>query len=238
MSGGSNGAVVTGHARGLDIAFLSPDGVRWTGTDPVGSTATEQISGVALTSAGQAVVVGATVGDAAEMLPVLTLIGATGGPDKIGLRAIPGETIPQLAVIAIAASGATQVAAGGADGLPALWVSADGGSTWARAAGSTPAVLTRPGAEQLTAVAHGAAGWLAVGGGTPETPRHPVVVGSADGRTWVALDGSAAFTGPGSMVTAAVAAGPHGYVIVGSQQAGVHLLRGLGIGQQGSYRLG
>jgi hypothetical protein len=220
VSGGSNGAVVTGHARGLDIAFLSPDGVTWTGTDPVGSTATEEISGVALTPAGQAIVVGATAGDAAEQLPVLTLIGATGGPDKIGLRALPGATIPQLAVNAIAASGATQVAAGGADGLPALWVSADGGSTWARAAGSTPAVLTRPGAEQLTAVAHGAAGWLAVGGGTSTPPRHPVVVGSADGRTWVALDGSAAFTGPGPMVTAAVTAGPSGYVIVGRQQAG------------------
>jgi hypothetical protein len=220
VSGGPNGAVVTGHARGLDFAFLSPDGVTWTGTDPVGSTATEQISGVALTAAGQAIVVGATAGDAAEQLPVLTLIGATGGPDKIGLRAIPGATIPQLAVNAIAASGATQVAAGGADGVPALWVSADGGSTWARAAGSTPEVLTRPGAEQLTAVAHGAAGWLAVGGGTQAPPRHPVVVGSADGRTWVALDGPAAFTGAGPLVTAAVAAGPNGYVIVGRQQVG------------------
>jgi hypothetical protein len=220
VSGGPRGAVVTGHARGLDIAFLSPDGIAWTGTDPVGSTATERISGVALTSAGRAIVAGATAGDAAEQLPVLTLIGAKGGPDKISLRAIPGATIPQLAVNAIAASGAAQVAAGAADGLPALWVSADGGSTWARAAGSTPAVLTRPGAEQLTAVAHGPAGWLAVGGGTVAAPQHPVVVGSADGRTWTALDGSAAFTGPGPMVTAAVAAGPNGYVIVGRQRAG------------------
>jgi hypothetical protein len=220
VSGGPRGAVVTGQARGLDIAFLSPDGVTWTGTDPVGSTATEQISGAALTSAGQAIVAGVTTGDAAERLPVLTLIGATGGPDKIGLRAIPGATIPQVAVNAIAASGAAQVAVGGADGFPALWVSADGGSTWARAAGSTPAVLTRPGAEQLTAVAHGAAGWLAVGGGTTATPQHPVVVGSADGRSWTALDSSPAFTGPGLMVTAAVTAGPNGYVIVGRQQAG------------------
>jgi len=37
---------------------------------------------------------------------------------------------------------------------------------------------------------------------------------------WAALDGSAAFTGPGPVVTAAVAAGPNGYVIVGHQQAG------------------
>src|SRR5262249_44600222 len=66
VSGGPRGAVVTGHARGLDIAFLSSDGIAWTGTDPVGSTATEQVSGVALTSAGQAIVPGATAGDAAE----------------------------------------------------------------------------------------------------------------------------------------------------------------------------
>jgi hypothetical protein len=150
---------------------------------------------------------------------MLTLIGAQGGPNQIDVRAIPGAAIAQVAVNALAASSATQVAAGSADGFPALWVSTDGGSTWTRAAGATPAVLTRPGVEQLTGVAHGAAGWLAVGGGATTTPEHPVVVGSAGGQTWTAVDGAAAFTGPG-LVTAAVAAGPAGYVIVGHESAG------------------
>jgi hypothetical protein len=79
-------------------------------------------------------------------------------------------------------------------------------------------VLGRPGDEQLTGVTHGAAGWLAVGGGATAA-QHPVVVGSADGKTWTALDGAAAFAGQGQVVTA-TAAGPAGYVIVGHQLTG------------------
>ena len=220
VTGGPNGAVVTGQAHGLQFAFLSPDGVNWTGTDPVATTAGEQISGVALTSAGQAVMAGTSAGVPARQQPLLTLIGAHGGPDQVNIASIPGAIGTEVAVNAIAASAATQVAAGSADGLPALWVSQDGGSTWQRATGATAAVLTRPGVAQLTGVAHGPAGWLAVGGGLAGAPESPVVVGSADGRTWTAADGATAFTGPGQVVTAAVAAGQSGYVIVGHETAG------------------
>jgi hypothetical protein len=225
VSGGPAGAVVTGQAHGLDIAFISADGVTWTGTDPFGTTAGVQFTGVALTSAGRAVLVGASLagtgqGKAQGQQPALTLIGAHGGPAQVNVRAIPGAAGTEVAVNAIAASAATQVAVGSADGFPALWVSGDGGSAWQRAAGTTPAALTRPGEEQLTGVAHGAAGWVAVGGGLGATPGPAVVVGSADGRTWAAADSGAAFTGPGQVVTAAVAAGRNGYVIVGHVTAG------------------
>jgi hypothetical protein len=219
VRGGPVGAVVTGQARGLDFAFLSPDGATWTGTEPVGTTATEQISGVTLTANGQAVFSGASMANATGQQPVLTMIGAQGAAHRVPLGAIPGTVIPQLAVNAIAASGTTQVAAGSANGLPAAWVSADGGSTWTRAVGANQAVLTRPGDEQLTGVAHGTAGWLAVGGPATATPQGPVVVGSPNGRTWTELDGAAAFTGQGQ-VTTAVAAGQAGYVIVGREPAG------------------
>jgi len=220
VSGGPNGAVVSGQAHGLQFAFLSPDGVNWTGTDPVSTTAAEQISGVALTSTGQAVMSGTSAGDPARQQPLLTLIGPHGAPTEVKLALIPGALGTEVAVNAIAASRSTAVAAGSADGLPALWLSSDSGSTWQRATGSTPAVLTRPGMEQLTGVAHGSAGWLAVGGAAAGAAEPPVVVGSADGRTWSAADGAAAFTGPGQVVTAAVAAGPGGYVIVGHQTSG------------------
>jgi hypothetical protein len=220
VSGGPNGAVITGQAHGFDIAFLSPDGATWTGTDPAGTATTEQVSGAALTAAGQAVFAGTSEGNAAEQQPVLTLIGAQGGPRQISTGSIAGPVTKQVAVNAIAATGATQVAAGSADGFPALWASANGGSTWARANGTTAAVLTRAGDEQLTGVAHGAAGWLAVGGAATATPEPPVVLGSAGGQTWTALDGTAAFTGTEQAVTTAVAAGPAGYVIVGHATAG------------------
>jgi hypothetical protein len=218
VSGGPGGAVVTGQADGFDIAFLSADGTTWTGTDPVGTAAGEQVNGVALTPAGQAVFSGTSAGNSAGQ-PQLTLIGPQGGPDQIDMRAIPGSVTEQVAVNAIASSAATQVAAGSADGLPAVWMSTDGGSAWTRGTGTPTAGLTQPGDEQLTGVTHGAAGWLAVGGGIGAATSPPVVIGSASGRTWTATGGTA-FTAAGLTVTADTAAAAGGYVIVGKQTAG------------------
>ncbi|MGH3164942.1 MAG: hypothetical protein ACRDN0_03485, partial [Trebonia sp.] len=222
VSGGPAGAVVTGQADGLQIAFISANGTTWTGTDPVSTTAAERVSGAALNSGGKAVIAGTSAGNTAQQQPMLTVIGAQGGPDRIDLRAVAGATIPEIGVGAIAASGATEVAAGSADGFPALWTSTDGGGAWTRATGVTSAVLTRPGDEQLTGVAHGGAGWVAVGGavtGGAGGGAHPVVVTSANGQAWAAADGETAFGGAGA-VSSAVAAGPSGYVIVGHQTVG------------------
>jgi hypothetical protein len=218
VSGDATGAVVTAQADGLVIAFLSADGVKWTGTDPVVHSAAEQVSGVALTSGGQAMIAGTSAGNPAQRQPMLTLIGAHGGPGQVNVRAIPGAIVPQVAVNAVAAMASDQVAVGSADGFPAIWASANGGSTWLRKFGATRTVLNRAGNEQLTGVTHGAAGWLAVGGATT-TGQQPVVVGSAAGQIWGAIDGEAAFAQPG-LVTSSVAAGPAGYVIVGRQSSG------------------
>lgn len=236
VSGGPAGAVITGKADGLHVAFLSANGVTWRGPNPVDSTAAELVSGAALTSGGQAVIAGTSAGSAVQRQPMLTVIGTQGSPDQIDTRAIAGVTIPEIGVNAIAASGATEVAAGSADGYPALWTSADGGTAWTRAAGATPAALNRAGDGQLTGVAHGADGWVSVGGAyAGATPgiggsglggassgggvSHPVVVTSAAGRTWTSADGEKAFAGSG-VVTFAVAAARAGYVIVGRQAVG------------------
>jgi hypothetical protein len=222
VSGGPAGAVVAGQADGLEIAFISANGTTWTGTDPVNTATAERVSSAALAADGSAVVAGTSVGDAAEEQPMLTVIGAQGGPDQINMRAVPGATIPEIAVNAITGSAATEVAAGSADGFPALWTSAAGGAAWTQATGATPTALDRPGEEQLTGVAHGSAGWLAVGGPIAGSGTgSPVVVTSADGSTWTAVDGETPFTGAG-VVTSAAAAGTSGYVIVGSQVSGGH----------------
>jgi hypothetical protein len=218
VSGGPGGAVVAAQADGFNVAFLSQNGTSWTGTDPVGTTAREQVDGVALNSAGQAVFSATSTGNTAGQ-PVLTLIGAQGGPDVIDMRAIPGFVTAQVAVNAIASSSAAQVAVGSADGLPAAWVSTNGGSTWTRGTGTPTASLTQPGNEELTGVAYGAAGWVAVGGGLGAAQQTsvepPVVIGSATGQTWTAENGGTVFTGSGQVVTEAVAAGRGGYVIAG-----------------------
>jgi hypothetical protein len=225
VTGGPGGAIVEGSARGFLIAFLSTNATTWLGSDTFGASASQRVSGAALTAAGQAAVAvsNGTGGGIAAQYPVLTLVGARGGPVQASLAGIPGVRQADMAVNAIAASGATQVAAGSADGIPALWSSQDGGSIWARGAGTTPATLSRAGNQQVTSVADGRAGWMAVGGATSLAPGHPVVVGSADGgRHWTAADSATAFAG-NDLVTASVAAGrAGGYAIVGWQARGGH----------------
>ena len=121
---------------------------------------------------------------------------------------------PRVILTAIGASAGTEVAAGGVNGGPALWASPDGGATWTRAPLSGPTSLTRAATGQLAGVAHGAAGWLAVG--TTLAGRGGLLVASSrDARGWTVTGGIAR-----NAVAAAVAAGPAGYVIVGHQSAG------------------
>jgi hypothetical protein len=182
------------------------------------SLAVPLLAAIAVGVAG-VVVLGANNGSDAAAPSAL----AAGFPPARSAAADFGGDGPAVEVSAIAGAGATEVAAGSANRGCALWVSADGGSTWRRAALTLPAA-GRDGAGQLAGVAHGPSGWLAVGGASAGAGAgaalRPAVVGSPDGRTWTAAGGEAAFAGPGRIVTAAVAAGRAGYVIVGQASAG------------------
>ena len=146
---------------------------------------------------------------------MITLAG-TNAADRVDIANIPGAVNPELAVNGLAAQGSMQVAVGSANGFPAAWTSVDGGSSWTRATGAAPAVLNRPGSQQLTSVTHGNMGWLAVGGVTASAAEHPVVVVSANGTSWQAADGESVFGAPG-LFTEQAAADSQGYVIVGYQ---------------------
>jgi hypothetical protein len=136
-------------------------------------------------------------------------------PARLAGASFTGNAATSRVILtAIGVSAATEVAAGGVNGGPALWDSADGGATWTRAALAGPASLTRAGAGQLAGVTHGKAGWLAVGT-TLAGRGGPLVASSRDARAWNVTSGIAA-----KAVAAAVAAGPAGYVIVGHQPGG------------------
>jgi hypothetical protein len=212
--GGPSGAVVIGQAGPTLTAFVSADGVSWRQTQAFGAAAAESVSGVAMVGGG-AVVTATTTGPQSRQ-PAITMVAAGAPAHQVDVAKIPGAFDPQLAVNGIAADNGTQVAVGSANGYPAAWMSADGGSSWTPATGATQAVFDRLGVQQLSGVSHGPAGWLAVGGVTAGATQHPVVLSSADGRSWQAADGEAAFGGPG-LVTEQAAAGPDGYVIVGYQ---------------------
>jgi hypothetical protein len=184
-----------------------------------------------LTSLAVPLVAAITVGVAGVVLLGANNGGGTAAPSALAAGFPParsaaadfGGGLP-VQVAAIAADGATEVAAGSANRGCALWVSADGGSTWRRAAVPPPAAGGAS-AGQLDGVAHGPSGWLAVGGASAVTTGtaaalSPAVVGSQDGRTWTVTGSRAAFDGPGRIVTAAVAADPGGYVIVGKASTG------------------
>ncbi len=118
--------------------------------------------------------------------------------------ALPGAS--RLAVRAIASAGGVRLAVGSADGYPAIWKQAPGGSwTLVTKPGDFPA---QPAPQTLTTVTHGPAGWIAVG-----VPG-PVVLTSADGTTWRPAAGKIT-ADLGKITAVSAAAGPRGYVILG-----------------------
>jgi len=116
----------------------------------------------------------------------------------------------KVRVHSIAAAGGDWLAVGGADGHPAIWRRAAGGS-WRLATSASSSIAVPPGT--LDSIAHGPDGWIAVGNTQPSSgPGQPIAVTSADGVHWQLS--AATFPGPGPVV-AAVAAGPDGYAVVG-----------------------
>src|SRR6202041_1510708 len=153
--------------------------------------------------------------------PLLAVLGTQGAPQHVNIGKIRGAADPELAVNDVAAGNGMQVAVGSANGYLAAWTSTNGGTTWTRANGQTPAVLDRPGVQQLTSVTDGADGWLAVGGVIAVAPSHPVVLTSGNGTVWATADREPAFGQPGLVTEQAAAAQAPGtgYVIVGYQSA-------------------
>jgi hypothetical protein len=157
---------------------------------------------------GIAVVVTAGGGGTGGAAP--SALAAGFPPARLAGTAFTGAAGTARVMLAgIAASAGTEVLAGAADGGPALWVSPDGGSQWTRAA-----LAAGGGGGQLAGVAHGAAGWLAVGT-SPAGQGGALIARSPDARAWT-VTGGAEFAGA---VTAAVAAGRAGFVIVGHRAA-------------------
>ncbi len=217
VAGSDAGVVASGRvASGNLVAYVSQDGRSWQPTAVLGSASAESVSGATVAPGGTVIAAGASTGDPVSQRPFLALTGAQRSMVNIDVGSIVGATGPAVAVTGIAAAGSRLVAVGSAEGYPAIWSTTGSAGGWSRGSGVTPGVLRRPGLQGLSGVVHGQAGWLAVGGVTGAAAPHPVVVTSAGGLNWQAADGEGAFSAPGTY-TAAAAAGPSGYVIVGEQ---------------------
>ena len=211
VKGSDFGFVVAGASTaGQLVAFTSTGtGGSWQPTGSLGNATTESVVGATVASAGAIVAVGYTFPSKVSQQPAFLEASTTGSVRPVPLVGIPGGSIPELAVNGLDVADGQQIAVGSAEGYPAVWRMASGGS-WALVT-SLSQVSDAAGLEALTGVTHGAQGWLAVGA------PGPVVMTSADGTIWRSAAGPGSITADLAGVSAvAAAAGPHGYVIVGT----------------------
>jgi hypothetical protein len=205
VKGSTYGYVVTGTTtRNQRVAYTSTgNGANWRPTGSLGGVSSESSLVPTVASGGNVVAVGSTHGTAISQQAVLVEANTTGG-----VRSVPLASIPAITVTSTAVADGEQIAVGSADGYPAIWRKASGGS-WALVS-SLSLVSGTTGLAQLTDVTHGSAGWLAVG-----FPG-PVILTSANGITWKPVSG-AMTRDLADVVSIATAAGPAGYVIAGSE---------------------
>jgi hypothetical protein len=108
----------------------------------------------------------------------------------------------------------TIVAVGMADGHPAIWRRALNGGWPLVSAGDLGTM-----SGHLTSVAHGAAGWIAVGSVTANGVAQPMVYTSPDGVTWRTVPSLTAMVRSDAQFLG-VAAGHGGYLVVGREGTG------------------
>ena len=166
----------------------------------------------AIARAGLAVVLAAAALAGCTSQPAQTASSRAAAPalTRTSFAGYPGQTplpgAPRLEVNAIAVVNGERLAVGAAGGYPAIWRQDTSGS-WKLV--SSPQPASQPSA--LMTVAHGTAGWLAIG-----VPG-PVSLISADGETW--RPGGPGSSELGAALTISAAAGPRGYVVLGKQLA-------------------
>jgi len=221
VSASQLGFVVSGTIPGSRVAFVSATGRGWHKTANQGRSTSTAVTGSTVAPGSTVVVAGfrhRPGSRTADTAPYLLLTGA--GPaarrTTVGASVLAEASTADVTVNSLAGAGGEQVAAGTADGAPALWWATTDGH-WAPGTVLLPAAR-RPGS--LASVVHGGSGWLAVGqAGLPAQPGLPpptaVAVTSADGRTWRPAASAQQFAAPGTALTQA-AVGPTAYVVVGS----------------------
>jgi hypothetical protein len=206
VKGSDYGFVVTGHTGQHYVAYTSTGtGTKWLPTGPLGSTSDGGPLTPAVGPGGNVIAAGSTNSTKTSQEALLIKADTAGDRQQVPLSAIPGGLIPEEAVRSLAVSGNEQIAAGSADGYPAVWRRVSEGG-WSLVS-SLGQVSADPGLAGLSAVTHGSHGWLAVGPG-------PFVLTSADGKNWQPAQTIMRDLAGVSAVQAA--AGPRGYVITGT----------------------
>ncbi|HEY7430691.1 MAG TPA: hypothetical protein VH641_08150 [Streptosporangiaceae bacterium] len=252
VTGSQYGVAVTGITRGQTQAFVSMDGTGWSQPPSLGGVYGKPVTSVTVAPGGNLIAAGmdvrATVQSAGPQ-PFLLLAGRHVTP--VGQRVLADTGAADVVVNGLASDAGQRIAVGSAAGAPAVWLARQGKAAWTRPAIQLPRSWEGSGAG-LTGAAYGPAGWFAVGssggfgrpplpaGAVPApAPSRPLVMSSPDGITWGPAPKARPLLGPG-VTLAQIAAGPSGYVVVGSRlidgkptAAAWHSARLLGWGRAG-----
>jgi hypothetical protein len=166
------------------------------------------VTGATVVPGSTIIAVGGTAAGRTSQQPVFLEANTAGSVRAVSLAGIPDGIIPEVAVTSTAVAGGQQIAVGSADGYPAVWRKASGGSWTLVSSLWLAQSLGDAGLSALTSVTHGAAGWLAVGA------PGPFIWTSANGTTWQTAAGGIT-QGLAGVGAVAAASGPAGYAIVG-----------------------
>jgi hypothetical protein len=202
MVGSPDGlAVLTVTQKGDTAVLRSPDGRTWQRASTIKDGTGKTLAQAATFPTG--VVIAGKSGSSGY----LTTIGVPHG--VVDLTKITDAVHPGRTVAALAEHGGQTVTVGSTNGDAAVWNSRDGRS-WTRAQPAGGA-FKGAGMQELTDVAVGDQGWVAVGR-DGDGPDGALVLTSSDGVTWRKAHDR--FQG----VSLGVAYGPAGYVTVGLHQ--------------------
>ena len=142
VAGGPGGFAALGRGPGgYMAAFLSADGLSWRSGISFGP-APASVTGATVTAAGTVLVTGAR-GAAGSQRPYLALAQPGQSARAVNVAAVPGATVSQLSVNAVAVYRNQRVAVGEAGGLPAVWSAA--GRSWSPVSWSPVSGSSSPG---------------------------------------------------------------------------------------------
>ncbi|WP_169948757.1 hypothetical protein [Microbispora sp. H11081] len=206
--------------------YTSRDGREWTRSADLGAIP-GTLRGLAVTDAGTLVAGGDKRGPGdVENLPVLITAKKGQAARGVPLKEIAGLNRLARDTADLAAAGGVFVAVGSANGDAAIWTSGNNGANWKDV--TFPDLLGGPGRQALSGVAHGPKGWLAVGSATTDPAvTRPLVVTSADGRTWRPGPAIEVPAGHFLLAPGVVAAGQKGYVLAGEDRSATGTLPAL-----------
>ncbi|MEV4888274.1 hypothetical protein AB0K48_02645 [Nonomuraea sp. NPDC055795] len=222
--GGRSPGVETTISYGGGVAVVSPDGPdkytvlattnarTWTKRADLGNLAGASLRGFTMTDTG--LLFGGGDQAAADVGNQLVLMSAPakGGAARVPLSGIEGLSRIARETTRLAAAKGQFVAVGAASGDAGVWTSKDW-QNW------TSTSLGGPRRQMLNDVVYGRRGWLAAGAtesGTSATD--PLIVTSADGRTWKQAPAPARADGHTYLDVQSVAADDKGYILAGEDR--------------------